>query len=315
MTSGERRLATNATGQLGTFTRTQARDAGLSDRQLRSRVQSGFLDKIGARTYRSPLTPTSARGDLTALLLDIGDPCWASGPTAAAVHGYDGFRFARPFHVTVLRGRHIERTGAKVHTTTELPLIDRAVVDGVPVLSGARTVIELPRWATPQQVTVAYDCGLRDGKYNEDLFHRRFVALRSKGRHGTPVILDMLAGLDVIKGGHSWLEREYLRMTAAAGLPRPLTQQVLTRASDRLVRVDCTYPGTNVVVELLGYRFHRTTAQMTRDAERFNALVLDGFAPYQFTYEQIAGPSEATAVVIDTVWRALQASMSRHQTP
>ena len=47
-------------------------------------------------------------------------------------------------------------------------------------------------------------------------------------------------------------------MTAAAGLPRPSTQRVLTRAGDKMVRVDCHYPDTNVVVELLGYRFHRS---------------------------------------------------------
>ena len=28
---------------------------------------------------------------------------------------------------------------------------------------------------------------------------------------------------------------------------------------------------------------------MRRDAERANALLLDGYAPFQFTYEQLAG--------------------------
>jgi hypothetical protein len=51
-----------------------------------------------------------------------------------------------------------------------------------------------------------------------------------------------------------------------------VTQQVLSRAGDHLVRVDCYFPGTNVVVELLGYRYHRTVARMSRDAARLNAL-------------------------------------------
>jgi very-short-patch-repair endonuclease len=62
---------------------------------------------------------------------------------------------------------------------------------------------------------------------------------------------------------------------------------VLTRANDRLVRVDCHFPGTPVVVELLGYRFHRSKQEMTRDAARANALLARGFRPYQFTYEHI----------------------------
>jgi hypothetical protein len=201
-----------------------------------------------------------------------------------------------------------------VHTTLELPLIDRAVAVGVPVTSGARTLIELARTETPSRLTIALDSGLRDGSYNEDLLHRRIVALRTKGRYGVPKLLDVIAGVEVIRGGHSWLEREYLRLTSAAGLPKPLMQRVLTRAGDKLVRVDCHYPGTNVVVELLGYRFHRSPAQLRRDAERLNSLVLEGFAPFQFTYGQIAGGPDEVAIVVNTVASAIGLSVSRTTT-
>ena len=56
---------------------------------------------------------------------------------------------------------------------------------------------------------------------------------------------------------------------------------------DRLVRVDCRYPGTPVIGGLPGYRWHRTNEQMARDAERMNALILDGLRPLQFTYDQV----------------------------
>lgn len=55
-----------------------------------------------------------------------------------------------------------------------------------------------------------------------------------------------------------------------------MTQQVLDRAGGRAVRVDCRFVGTNVVVELLGYAWHRTVVQMNRDAERMNALLAVG---------------------------------------
>ena len=118
--------------------------------------------------------------------------------------------------------------------------------------------------------------------------HRRIVALRSKGRYGIPKLLAVVDGLEATRGGHSWLERRFLELCRDAGLPVPATQQrVLSRARDRLVRVDCTFPGTRVVVELLGYRWHRTKDQMARDTERMNALLLDGFVPLQFTYDQV----------------------------
>jgi hypothetical protein len=304
MTRADRDIARIASRQSGAFTRSQGNTVGLTDRQLRGRVQRGDLDKIGTRTFRSPSVPQSLLSELIALMLDIGE-CWASGPTAAALHGFDGFKLARPFHITVLRGRNIARVGVTVHTTAVLPLIDRCTVCGIAATSAARTVIDLARHVATERLTIALDSGLRDGGFNEDLLHRRIIALRNKGRYGIPKLLDVIAGVEVIRGGHSWLEREYLRITAAAGLPRPVMQRVLSRARDRLVRVDCHYPGTNVVVELLGYRFHSSSAALRRDAERLNALVLQGCAPFQFTYEQIAGAETDQTFVLDTVKAAL----------
>jgi hypothetical protein len=61
------------------------------------------------------------------------------------------------------------------------------------------------------------------------------------------------------RGGRSWLE---LRLFADAGL----------------------------VVEVLGYRWHRTELQMSRDAERANRWML------QFTHSTIAGHPERVMV-------------------
>ena len=62
---------------------------------------------------------------------------------------------------------------------------------------------------------------------------------------------------------------------------------MLARNADRAVRVYCWFAGTNVVVELLGYRFHRTKSQMNNDAARHNALLASGKVVYQFTYDQV----------------------------
>jgi hypothetical protein len=109
----------------------------------------------------------------------------------------------------------------KVHTTTELDLIDRAKAAGIPATSGARTLIDLARCEPPDRLSVALDSGLRDGLFNEDLLHRRIVALRTKGRYGVPTLLDVIAGVEVTRGGHSWLEREYLRGSRAVWLSLP----------------------------------------------------------------------------------------------
>ncbi|TFH20987.1 MAG: DUF559 domain-containing protein [Acidimicrobiales bacterium] len=100
-----------------------------------------------------------------------------------------------------------------------------------------------------------------------------------------------------MRGGHSFLEREYLRLIADAGLPRPTPQEVLTRAGDHLVRVDFRFDDTPVVVEVLGYHSHHTKEQLRRDTERMNALLAGGFQPYQFTYDHVVSePDDVLAV-------------------
>ena len=76
--------------------------------------------------------------ELRALMLDIGGDVWASGPTAAALHGFDGFRLGAPFDVTILRDRNVRRIGHRVHTTTSLDLIDRCWVGDVAALESRR---------------------------------------------------------------------------------------------------------------------------------------------------------------------------------
>src|SRR4051812_26511130 len=82
--------------------------------EFRSRVRSGF--------------PSDPYADLEALVADIGEPCWLSGPTAAALHCLDGFVLADPHHVIIPRGRNVRRVGIIVHTSEQMSLIDRGAV-------------------------------------------------------------------------------------------------------------------------------------------------------------------------------------------
>lgn len=307
MTNADRRIAALATGQLGTFTRAQAADAGLSDRQLRSRVQSGILIKIGPNTFRFAGAPVTVQSELRALLADIGGDVIVTGPTAAAIHGFDGYRLRRPFHVVVSSDRSVNRVGAVVHRSTKIDLIDRTHVDGIPATSGVRTVIELARTASADEIDDALENLFMLGLASEGLLMRRIAGLRSSGRYGIPAVIDAIDRRTLRGGTESWLEREFLRLVAAAGLPTPTTQQVLSRTGDRLIRVDCRFVGTNIVVELLGYRYHRSRNQMNHDADRLNALIADGFSPYQFTFDQVTTEPET---VVATTRQALERALN-----
>ena len=77
------------------------------------------------------------------MLADVGGECWVCGPTAAALHGFDGFALRRPYHVLLPRTRNVRRAGVAVHTTGVMPPIDRESRGGIPVTSPTRTLIDI----------------------------------------------------------------------------------------------------------------------------------------------------------------------------
>ncbi len=242
---------------------------------------------------------------LADLLHDIGDPCWAWGPTAAALHRLDGFALRAPFHVVIPRERNVRRIGHIIHSSDDLAPIDLETVGGVPTCSPTRTLIDLARSTDRAKLSNALDSAMRECLVSEDFLHRRIAELRSKGKHGIPSLLAVIEGSEITRGAQSWLERRFLQLMAEARLPRPLPQQVLAARGTSLIRVDFRFPGTPLVVETLGYRWHRTGAQMTIDAERMNTLTLQGFIVLQFTYRQVV---DNPAAVIAAVRNALAAA-------
>ncbi len=272
------------------------RATAASDGQLPAELRGRDLSGIPIESFLA----------LSRLLDEVGGDVWVCGPTSLALQRVDGFTLRPPFHLLVLRGRNLHRAGHVVHTTTDLPLLDRATAHGLPVTSATRALIEVSGSVTSERLTIALDGAIRDGLTTDDFLLRRIARLRTKGRHGVPLLLRVIEGQEAIRGGQSWLEREFLRLVAAAGLPRPDTQRVLARRRPHtLVRVDFHFPGTPVVAETLGYRFHRTPGASSVDAARVNRLQLQGFLVLQFTYLLVVdAPQDVVADVRDALGRA-----------
>ena len=261
-------------------------DGQRHDVSLRSRDLSGIRSRGD-----SPLIYARNLLEVRALIASIGPPCWAFGPTAGALDRFDGFHLEPPFDLVVPRGRSVNRIGHVIHRGRDISRLDMTEVDGVPTMSATRTIIDLAASETRERLTVAIDSALRDRLTSEDFLHARIVELRCRGRAGLADLVSVLEGNEITRGGHSWLERRFLVLLGEAGLPRPMTQAIVGRRKLRLIRVDCRFPGTNVVVELLGYRFHRSVMEMQNDAERMNRMILDGLHPLQVTYTDVASES------------------------
>lgn len=231
----------------------------------------------------------------------FGPPVAACRQTAAALYEMPRFPIDRPFHLLVPRHRRLVRVDAYLHTTIAFDDVDLGVVAGIAVTTPARTLIDLAGPLRADRLRDLVDYCTARKLTSLDAIHRRLVELRGSGRPGLNKLLVALDRVDAA-AGTSWLEREFLRLVGQAGLPRPLTEQVLARRGTHLVRVDCHFPGTRVVVELLGYTFHRTVQQMSVDAERLNALQRAGYLVLQFTYLHV---TTQPALVISELTRTL----------
>jgi very-short-patch-repair endonuclease len=276
-------------------------DGQRHDVPLRSRDLSGIRSR-----GNSPLQYARNLLALRELIAGIDGPCWAFGPTAAALDALDGYTLEPPFHLVMHHERSIRRLGHVIHRTRDLSRLDVTEVDGLPTTSATRTLIDLAAMETRERLTAALDSALRDRLTSEDFLHRRIVELRCRGRAGLATLVSVLEGSEIARGGHTWLERRFLELVHQAGLPRPVAQQVVGRRRNKVIRVDCRFPGTNVVVELLGYGFHRSVMEMQNDAERMNRMILDGLLPMQFTYTDVAG---ASATMMATISEALAAAI------
>ncbi len=267
---------------------------------LRSRDKSGL--RIG---HYLPLKFLRLLDELRAVIASIGPPCWAYGTTASALLGFDGFELSKPFHLVVPLHRAPHRIDLVVHRMKTYNQLDLDTVHEIPCLSATRALIEIARTETAERLTAALDSAVRDGLTTDDFLHRRMMELRTRGRPGVDKLLAVMAGAELSKGGHSWLERRFLELIDELGLPRPITQQVVATRRSKLIRVDCRFPDTNVIVELLGYEHHRTPMQMQDDSERLNRLQLDGFAAMQFTYSDVVSRSQ---LMVETLYEMLPPS-------
>lgn len=221
---------------------------------------------------------------LAELVRGVGEPVAACRDTAAALLGMGWYELRPPFHLLVPEGRRVNRVGHVVHTSRALDPLDLERVDGMTVTSPTRTIVDLAATLRHDRLVRLISAAIGQGLTSEEFLHRRLADLRRPGRGGTGRLLATLMRMEVGQGRASFLEREFRRLLRAHRVPLPTTEVVLGRRGRHLIRVDCHWPGTRLVVELLGYRFHRDVHQMGVDAERMNRLNLDGYRVLQFTY-------------------------------
>jgi hypothetical protein len=157
----------------------------------------------------------------------------------------------------------------RIHRARRLTEADRAMVEGIPVTAVPRTLLDLAaavrfEWLE-KMVERSEELGLFDLWAVEELL------ARTVGHHGHKRLRQAIALYRPMSFTRSGLEKRFLELVIAAGLPPPHTNYV-----EHGFELDCYWPEHRFAVELDVFETHGTRAAFERDRKRQEDLLLMG---------------------------------------
>lgn len=294
-------VADLAMTQAGVFTCEQAEKLGASKacREQRVANESWLPQADGVYLLRGHRLTFRAR--LWVAVLACGDGAVVSHEAAAALHGLATFGAERVC-VTVRHAKTRVIGSAEIHQSRRLYGEHVTEVDGLPVTTVARTIIDLAAHYRRGRLEIALDNALAARRVTLDLMCATFDDLASRGRKGTRLMRTLLA--DRAPGyvaPASVLESLFLRLLRNGGLPRPVLQFPHPNPAFEGMFVDAAYPERRILIELDSRRWHDRSRDHERDRERDVAALNVRWKPYRYTYRQV---TEQGDWVLDTIRQA-----------
>lgn len=295
----DRVIAAIATRQFGVLSHRQLLAAGVGVEALKWRLGTGRLHIIHRGVYAAGHRVLGARARWSAAVLACGRGAVLSHRDGGMLWGLVAFARGN-IDVTVPvesgGGRH---PGIRLHRTRYLPPDGVTRVDGIPVTSLARTLLDLS--------DVMGRAGLEHvlARASERRFDLRTLGPfldRHPGRRCAGV-LHAIVEEQTVTLTRSELERRFLALCTDHGLPRPLANQRLHG-----LEVDFHWPEHGLVLETDGYAYHRTRAQLDADHARQNILVLAGMRVVRYSHGKV---THRAAEVAAELRRALARTHAR----
>lgn len=276
----DRRIGALADVQRGVVGRPQLLALGLSSAAIARRARDGRLRTIHRGVYAVGHTALRREGWWMAAVLACGEGAVLSHRTAAAVWGFGPAGGARVDVAIPTRSGRTGAAGVALHRPRSLPAGDIARHDGLPVTTPARTLADMAavvrREALARAVAGAERLRVDVGDLEE------LLARRGR-RSGARNLRAALADIRIEDGWtRSGLERRFLRLCSAHGLPVPAVNAWIAG-----MEVDFCWAGELVIVEVDGQAFHRTRHAFEADHRRTIALTLAGYTVLRFTDRQV----------------------------
>lgn len=220
-----------------------------------------------------------------AAVLACGPDALLSHRSAAALWGLTGPRRGS-VDVTSARGRG--RPGIAVHEGG-IDADDRAVRDGIPVTSVARTLLDLADVVDRKSLERAFEEADRLGLLAFKAVEA--VCARGPGRRGLTPLRGLVAEARAPEESRTRLEERVLALCRDYDLPTPLTNVEVEGRE-----VDAFWPAQKVMVEADSWAFHRHRSAFEDDRARDSTMQAEGYRVIRLTHRRlIKEPAKAAA--------------------
>jgi uncharacterized protein DUF559/putative AbiEi antitoxin of type IV toxin-antitoxin system len=277
---GDPAVAAIAAGQEGMVSTEQLLAAGVGRGAIALRVRRGRLHPRHRGVYAVGHVRPSARSHLWAAVLACGGPGAAviSHRSAAALWELVATP-SGPVDVTTLRQSHSTQA-IRVHKTRTLQPEDITTIDGLPVTTPTRTLIDLAEVLTPHRLERACHRAEIRRLLNAAVLRAQLDGLRGRRTRALAAALESLAPGP--QATRRELEERMLALIAEHGLPRPLVNHTVEGHE-----VDFYWPHARLIVETDGAATHLTATAFEHDRARDAELTVAGHRVVRFTWRQL----------------------------
>lgn len=288
--------------------------AGVTARQVLSRVRSGYLIQFSHQSFAVAGSPDTFERRVTCVLLHSRTAV-LSFDTVAAMCGVHGFQ-REPIHISEPRGFRQRDIDIEVvrHQPRLLPAGHLLRVDDFPATSPTRLCADIAYlkandWSDRRKaraIEAIWGAGLTT-RALLDAMEKQWC---ERGRRGSSFLHEFLAERPTeFRPGESSLERRFNEIIVDAGFPRPIPQVDSFGLEGWFGRVDVRDPEVPLIGEVDSDRYHLAPLDKADDNRRDEAATAAGFRIERFSeFEVWYEP----ATVVER-WRAARRDLLRRK--
>ena len=300
----EERISAAAARQHGVVTRAQLVELGLSVAAVGRRLRAGRLRALHQGVYLLGPIQTRRTAEMAAVLAG-GATGRLSHLSAARVWTMLTSESAAPFHVSVEGSGRGSRPGLIFHRLANLSNDERAIVDGIPITSPARTLVDIAGLLGSRDLELALAVAEREGLVTASELNA--LPDRYPRRPGMAVLRARLGTAAGPAFTRSEAERRCLDLLRRAGLPRPHANVALGP-----YELDLFWPDEMLAIEIDGRAYHASSVRFEGDRRKDGWLRARGVEVIRLTWRQITRHEISTAV---QVGQALALARARRSAP